>query len=140
MTYTAFNPALPDGGTQNGTAFSASARANLTAMRDQIVAMGGMSGFNYIASGGTAEQPAKLYYKRSTEVVRIDLTWGSSGGSDGNVTKAAYYYAANETHASFPTSTSGTYEGMVDGSGYYVQSFTYDSSANLTSTTWGLTP
>ena len=140
MTYTAYNPALPDAATQNGTAFANSTRANMQAMRDHIALLGGMPGFNFAVSGGTAEQPAKLYYKRGTESIRVDLTWGISGGGTGNVTKAAYYYASNETHASFPTSTNGTYEGIIDGSGFYVQTLTYDASANLTSTTWGSTP
>ena len=130
MTYTAFDPALPDAASQNGTAFAGSTRANLVAMRDMLVAMGGMPGFNYSVTGGTAEQPASLLYKRSTEWIKVDLTWGTTGGADGNVTKAAYYYSSN---------SGGAYDGIVDGAGYYVQAMSYDASGNLTSTTWSAT-
>jgi hypothetical protein len=131
MTYTAYDPALPDAATQNGTAFAGSTRANLQAMRDVIVAMGGMPGFNYSVSGGTAEQPASLFYKRGAEWIKVDLTWGTTGGADGNVTKAAYYYSST---------SGGAYDGMVDGAGNYVQAMSYDSNGNLTTTTWSATP
>lgn len=132
MPYTAFDGSLPNAATQNGTAFAGSTRANLQALRDSLAAMGAVAGFNYSVTGGTASQPATLLYKRSTEWIKIDLTWGSSGGgSDGNVTKAAYYYS----------STSGSaYDNMADASGNYVQTLAYDASGNLTSTTWGAVP
>ena len=56
------------------------------------------------------------------------------------MTKAAYYYAANESHASFPSTTNGTYDGMADASGEYVLTITYDADGNVTAATWGATP
>jgi hypothetical protein len=131
MAYTAYDGAKPDAATQNGTQFASSTRSNFQALRDYLAAFGALPGFNYSVSGGTAAQPAELYYKRSTEWIKIVLTWGSSGGSDGNVTKAAFYYSSNSGSA---------YDGMADASGNYVQTLAYDASGNLTTTTWGSTP
>lgn len=140
MAYTAFDGAKPDASTQNGTAFAQSTRDNLLALRDALVTTGIVQGFNYAPTGGTAEQPATAYWKRSTECVKAVLTWGTSGGEDGNVTKAALYYAPDESHGSFPTSTNGTYSAMADASGNYVVTMTYDSNGNCTASTWGSTP
>jgi hypothetical protein len=131
MAYTAYDGAKPDAATQNGTQFAASTRANLQAMRDYLATLGALPGFNYSVSGGSAEQPAELYYKRSTEWIKTVLTWGTTGGESGNVTKAAFYYSSNSGSA---------YDGMADASGNYVQTLTYDVNGNLTSTTWGATP
>lgn len=131
MTYAALDVTKPDASTQNGTQFAGSTRDNIRAMRDALVATGLVQGFAYSVSGGTAEQPATLYYKRSTEWIKVDLTWGTSGGEAGNVTKAAYYYSSNSGSA---------YDGMADASGNYVATITYDSNGNCTATSWGSTP
>jgi hypothetical protein len=135
MAYTAYDATKPDQATQNGVAFGNSTKNNLLALRDAIVALGTVQGFNYYATGANPAEPSTVYFKRGTECVKAVLTWSS-----GSVTKAAHYYAANESHASFPSSTNGTYEAMVDASGYYVLNITYDGSGNPTSTTWNATP
>lgn len=140
MSYTAFDVTKPVTTPDTRQASIDSIRTNLAALRDDLVGSGMVQGFNYAVTGGTASQPGTLWYKRSAEVVKIVLTWGTSGGEDGNVTKAAFYYASNESHASFPASTNGTYSSMVDGSGNYVCTVAYDSSGNVTTTTWGSTP
>lgn len=106
-------------------------RENLLALRDVLVAAGLLPGWDYSVSGGTADQPAVIYFKRGTEWVRIDLTWGTSGGADGNVTKAAYYYSSN---------SGGAWDAMADIAGEYVAHLSYDASANLTTLTWDATP
>lgn len=55
MTYAAFDPDLPNGGTpanQNGTAFGQSTRDNLKAIRDACILGSGFPGFNGSATGG----------------------------------------------------------------------------------------
>jgi hypothetical protein len=141
MTYTAYDGTKPDPATQAGTAFGTSTRANMKVLRDYVAAMGMVPGWKYYAVVGTgsAEAPQYMYYRKgsSGEVIRITPTWGSSGGEAGNATKMNFAYASNESHASFPTTTNGTYEGMVDDAGYYVMTLTYDSNGNCTATTWG---
>ena len=131
MTYTALDTAKPDWTTQTGTQLAQSIRDNVRALRDNLVATGLVPGFDYTPAGGTAEQPAQFFFKRGTEWIRIDVTWGSSGGSDGSPTKLAYYYSSN---------SGGAYDGMADAAGKYVLSISYDASGNVTATTWGLTP
>lgn len=126
MAYTALDTSKPDAATQAGTAFGSSARSNLVAIRDCIAAMGMAQGFDYSTSGGTAAEPAQLYFKRSTEWIKVVLTW-----SGGNVTKAAFYYSSN---------SGGLYDGMADAGGKYVLTLTYDGSGNCTATSWGSTP
>ena len=106
MTYSAFNIAKPVVSDTRQVAVDYT-RTNIAAMRDNLVATGIVQGFNYAVTGGTASQPGTLWYKRSTEVVKVVLTWGTTGGENGNVTKMAFYYAPDESHGSFPASTNG---------------------------------
>jgi len=119
MAYTAFDGAKPTW-TGTGTQFATDVRTNLAALRD-MVATGFAPGWNYSVSGGTAEQPAILYLKRGTEWLRQTLTWGATGGADGNVTVVAVAYSANSGGA---WDTVGTC------------TIAYDTAGNVTSTTW----
>lgn len=121
MTYTVFDPTKPDAATQNGTQFAQSARDNLKAIRDACVLGGGFPSWNLAATGGTADQPALLTYSKGTERVKAALTWGTTGGEAGNVTVIEYSYSAN----------SGT-----DYDAIGTNTITYDSSGNVTATTW----
>lgn len=120
MPYTLFDPSKPDAAVDNGTAFGSNTRNNLLAMRD-AVALGVMPGFNFSVAGGTASQPATMFFTKGTEILRATLTWGTVGGAAGNVTVAVYAYSAN---GGATYSTIGT------------ETLTYSASANLTSTTW----
>ena len=137
MPYVAYTSTLPDPATQAGTAFGESTRDNLRALRDTLAATGLVQGFNYSATGGTAEQPLTLFYRRvaNNECVKVVLTWGSSGGESGNVKTATYYYASDES-GTLPGSPVGTYVAMADTGGKYIVTMTYDSSGNCTATTW----
>jgi hypothetical protein len=117
-------------------------RVNLVALRHAIISGGLVQGWAYRPVNGTAEQPLLLYFFVSgqSRVVRINLTWGTTGGEAGNVTKAAFYYADNESSGTFPTTTNGTYDPMADENGLYVVTISYDSSGNVTQTVWGSTP
>lgn len=127
MAYTPFDKSVPDASTESINQITTSTRENFEAIRDAVVA-GDMPGWEMSTSGGTAEQPAEIIYARSTERVKIALTWGSSGGADGNVTDAIYSYSSN----------SGTnYDLMADTDFPLAkQTITYDSSGNVTATGW----
>ena len=89
-------------------------------------------GWNMAAAGGTASQPATLTFTYDTTIkVRITLTWGTTGGEDGNVTKAVYEWSDD---------SGASYDALDDEDGNYVQTITYDGDANVTATTWGATP
>lgn len=130
MAYTPYNQAQPTTA-QTRQAGVDAMRTNMVALRDILAAGGLVPGFDYSASGGSAEQPAQIFFKRGAEWIRIDLAWGSSGGADGNVTKAAYYYSAN---------SGGLYDPMADAAGEYVAHLSYDANGNLTTLTWDATP
>ena len=131
MAYTPFNAAVPTVAQTRQAAVDAM-RTNIQAMRDCLVGTGIVQGFNYSVSGGTASQPALLLYKRAAEWIKVALTWGSTGGEDGNVTKMAFYYSSD---------SGSNYYGMADvTNGYYVCTIAYDADGNVTTTAWGLTP
>ena len=125
MAYTALDATKP-AASQTGTQAIDSSRYNIMALRDALIANGVVQGFNYSWSGGTADQPTYMIWSRSTERVRLTLTWSSS-----KVTKIAYEYSSN---------SGSSYDPMADASGYYVETYTYDGSGYLTSTSWGATP
>lgn len=120
MAYTPFDPAKPDPASQNITQFGASDRTNQAAIRDAVM-MGTMPGFNYSQTGGTAEQPATIFYKKGAEWLRGALTWGTAGGEAGNVTVTVYSYSSNSGGA---WDTIGT------------ETNAYDANGNCTTTTW----
>lgn len=116
MAYTIHDSTKPDAATQNGTAIMGSIRFNENALRDACIMGGGFPGFNMVASGGTAAEPALLTYSKGTERIKAALTWAS-----GNVTVAVYSYSAN----------SGTLYETIG-----TKTITYDGSSNVTATTW----
>lgn len=119
MTYVAFDKTKPDG-TANGTTTLTHVRENLAAMRDAVV-LGAMKGWNYSVSGGTAEQPQYVFLKNGTDWVRQTLTWGTSGGADGNVTVIVAEFSAN---------SGGAYDAIG------TLTVAYDTAGNVTTTTW----
>jgi hypothetical protein len=72
-------------------------------------------------SAVTVSQPEIMYYTKGTEIIRAVLTWGTTGGSAGNVTVAVYSYSA-DSGGSY--STIGT------------ETTTYDSNSNAIATIW----
>lgn len=126
MSYTAFNELLPDAATQAGTAFAQSTRDNLVAMRDMIASIGAAPGFNASIGAGTMPQVTQWLYKQGAYWIRADVTW-----TDGRPTKVAYYASTNSGVAWSP---------LMDKSGYYVKTITYDGSGYFNQSTWGATP
>lgn len=106
----------------NGNDTIDDARENLMALRDAVI-IGALAGWNYSKTDGTgsAEQPQYIIYKNGTNWIRATLTWGSSGGSDGNVTVALWEYSSN----------SGTGYDTIG-----TETIAYDTASNVTSTTW----
>lgn len=119
MAYAAFNQTLPDG-TANGAATLEDIRENQAALRDMIL-LGAAPGWSFTPSGGTAEQPDQILMSKGTERLRTVLTWGASGGSDGNVTQMVCSYSSN----------SGT---SYDTVGTFTVS--YDANGNVVSGVW----
>lgn len=120
MAYIPFNKDKPIWGADDGTTTAQHIRNNLTAIRDAAL-MGGFFGWPLAISGGTAEQPTTFIYSSGTERVRAVLTWGTTGGEDGNPVQAVYSYSSN---SGADYDTIGT------------KTLTYDSNGNLTATSW----
>ena len=125
MAYTAFDYTVPSG-TQNGSQLAASAKANDLALRDPVALMGGMTGWAYsvTTSTATAGVPTEVVFAKGSERLKETYSYGTSG----LLSKRARYYSTNN----------GTnYDAIVDSSGNFVESFSYDGSNNLVSTSWG---
>lgn len=130
MTYPAFDTAVPNATQAREDAID-SISANLMAVRDALVATGVVQGFNSSLDGGTTAQPARYLFKRGTEWIKVEATWGTTGGEDGNLIKAAFYYSSD---------SGGSYDPMADAAGKYVLTIAYNSDSDFVSGTWGSTP
>lgn len=97
-------------------------RQNLMALRDAVVA-GALLDWDCTVTvgGGTAEEPDEIIYKNGVEWLRLDITWGTTGGEDGNPTVIVYAYSAN----------SG---GLYDTIGTLTH--TYNANGTVTATAW----
>ena len=121
MAYKYFNPNGPDGSVDDGANTLAILTDNDNAIRDACIAFGGFFFWPYQAIGGTAEQPAEGLYSNAAERVRLQFTWGTSGGADGNVTDTIYSYSSN---------SGGDYD--IIGT----ETIVYDANGNVLSTSW----
>lgn len=119
MAYTQFADNKPVD-TDTGPDVVDDIRNNLMAMRDMVV-MGAMPSWNMTPSGGTAAQPATITWDKSTERIKATLTWGTTGGADGNVTIAVYSYSSD---------SGSTYDTIG------TETLTYDSDGNITKIEW----
>lgn len=101
MAYTFYDPANPST-TQVGSAFAASAKANIMSIRDAVIwgMWPGASGYSYSQSGGTAAEPTSITASLNTERVVADLTWTS-----GNITTLVSKYYATPTSGADTAST-----------------------------------
>lgn len=120
MSYIAFDPASPDGTTQDGPTVLDKILHNEHALRDGIL-MGGMDGFDYATADGTPLQPAKIYFK--------DGVGGSAPWLLGEVVWTANKVSQIDWSKSLDGGS--TYDpicSMVP---------TYDGNGNLTSTSGG---
>ena len=121
MAYTDFVEDKPDI-TDDGDIVINNTRENLMALRDALVC-GALNGWDMdiTIGGGSAAEPDEIIYKKSTEWLRLDITWGTSGGDDGNPTVIVYAYSAN---------SGGVYDTIG------TATMTYDSGGAMTDVTW----
>ena len=108
-------------------------RANFAALRDLLVLTGNVPGFNsvkYIGTGSSS-QPQARYFKNGSTWIRADLTWGTTGVSDGNLIKTACWISFD---------AGASWSPMADPDGNYVVTIAYDAEGNPDTTTWGTTP
>lgn len=121
MAYTSFDDTKPVS-SDNGLVTVDAIRNNLLAMRDAVV-MGAFNDWNYAPTvgTGTASQPQYAVYSKGTERLRATLTWGTTGGADGNVTQMVWAYSSD---------SGSTYDTIG------TQAITYDTDANVTGITW----
>ena len=121
MAYTKFvkdKPVIAD----DGDIVINNTRENLMAVRDAVV-MGVLVDFNMdiTIGGGSAAEPDEIIYKNGVEWIRLQVTWGTTGGDDGQPTVIVYAYSAN----------SG---GLYDTIG--TATMTYGSGGEMTDITW----
>lgn len=136
MAYTDFDPAAPDPSADSpGTCFDETL-ANLLAMRDAIIGGSGFfPGWNLAAydSGDNTppstdpEEPAYIVWSKGTERIKAALTWGTTGATDGLVTRIVVSYSA-DSGSTYDVVKGGATNGYCD--------MTYDASGNLTSLAW----
>lgn len=68
-------------------------------------------------SAATRSNPEIVLYTKGTEIIKGELTWGTTGGSNGNVTAGVFYYS-NDSGATW--ATIGTLTITWDSNGYFV--------------------
>ena len=95
------------------------------ALRDAVVA-GALKSWNMTLTvgGGSDEEPDEILYSNNTntEAIKLDITWGTTGGEDGNPTVIVYHYSTDDFGAS--DETIGTWTGA------------YNSNGTLTASVW----
>lgn len=93
MSYTPFDGTKPVTSDTRQQAFDY-ILANENALRDMVI-MGSAPGFDFSVSGGTAAQPDIMYAKSGASWLRASITWGTSGGADGNPTVIVYAFSGD---------------------------------------------
>jgi hypothetical protein len=100
-------------------------RENLMALRDAIAAGALVDWDMSLTIGaGTAEEPDEILYSNNsnTEAIKLDITWGTTGGEDGQPTVIVYHYSTDDFSVS--DETIGTLTN------------TYNSNGTLTAAVW----
>ena len=120
MAYDYFQRNEPDGATQTGPEVLDSVRKNQGALNDAII-IEGMYGWDMTTVGGTPDQPDELLFSFGTQRNRQQITWGSSGGAEGNPTTVIYSYSSDNGNN---YDTIGT------------ETFVYDVNGNVISSSW----
>lgn len=112
-SYTDFSASKPSG-SSSGPTTMADANSNDIALWYAVV-IGGAKGYALSVSGGTAEEPTTMLWTNGTQRVRATNTWTS-----GNLTQQVWDVSQD---------SGATYANVC------TQTFTYDGSGNLTTTT-----
>lgn len=96
MAYTHYQDSKPDV-SDIGSDLVEDIRQNFMALRDALVA-GAVYGWDMTPSGGTADQPVVIKFNRGTsEYLKLALTWGTTGGEEGNVTVCVFSYSTDDS-------------------------------------------
>ena len=100
-------------------------RENLMALRDACVA-GALVGWDMsqVVGGGDTDEPDEIWFSNNsnTEALKLEITWGTTGGEDGNPTIIVYSYSTDDFGAS--DEAIGTLTN------------TYNSNGTLTAAVW----
>ena len=86
-----FDPTVPNS-TQTGVAAVDSSRDNLVALRDDLISAAPV-GWDVSTTGSDPQQPDSIVHSHGPEQIRETLTWGTSGGATGNVTRIVREYS-----------------------------------------------
>jgi hypothetical protein len=121
MSWTDFSLSVPDGSSGNGASFEQGIKDNQHALWNFIMA-GMAKGMLFSASGGTAQQPDTILFGNGTNILKCDITWGTTGGALGNF--GTIDFSSSQNNGSSYTAA-------------FSVGFTYDSNGNLTATTGG---
>lgn len=125
MPYPAFEDNAPVTSDQGNTVVD-DTRKNLMAIRDQLAFLMAMPGWNAARDGGTTLKPAAYNIDKaspSTERVRIEITWGTTGGAKDNPTVMVEKYTADR-------SGTPTYETIG------TLTFAWNSDGTFNTSTW----
>jgi hypothetical protein len=106
--------------TQTGTVFADKSRCNINACADAVL-MGCLPGYAYSVISGSNDQPTVIHYTSGNDVLKLEISWGSSGGADGNPVQIVYKVSDN---------------GGTDWVAIKTQIINYDANGNVSSTSW----
>lgn len=127
MAYPTYNGSNPNPTTQDIDVLCQSVRDNVQVVHDSVVS-GAMPGWDMTPRNSAdtgpptnPEQPPLIKYVNGAQALHKTITWGTSGGADGNPTQIAYKYST-DSGATFTTIST--------------QSITYDANGNVTGTSW----
>jgi hypothetical protein len=95
---------------------------------------GFLHGWNISLSGGSADQPLYVIWSKGLKKVRVELTWGTTGGAIGNVTRCIVSYS-NDNGFSW-----SVYKGIDDNGDEILENghftISYDSNGYFVSGIW----
>lgn len=123
--WTDYNPLLSPL-TANGTDFGVGTIDNQNDLWRSLVMLG-VRGWTMALSGGTSEEPAVITFSNTVNTdfkIRSTITWGTTGGANGNVT-AILWEVQNDATSTATWATA------------YTTTATYDSGGHMTACTNG---
>jgi hypothetical protein len=129
MAYTPFDTKGPQPSQSRGPILS-TAKLNLLTIRNMLAMFGFVQGFNYSWTGGTAEFPTTMLFTRSTEIVKVNITYKTSTKLNASIpTKYAFYYSSD---------TGSNYDPIADERGYYILNLSYNLNDAVAGSRWSL--
>lgn len=102
---------------------------------DEFLSAGNiLHGWNVAVSGGTPEQPQYITWSKGNDRVRMELTWGTTGGAEGNVTQCVVSISedSGSNWETFKGIDEDGEELLTNG----IFTLSYDVNGNFTTGTW----